>query len=318
MICFNQVSKTFKVPVRDSGTRSAIRSFFHREYKEINAVNNLSYSIKDGEIVGFLGPNGAGKSTAIKMMCGILSNDSGEIRINGYNPFEDRSEYVANIGVVFGQRSQLWWDIPVVDSFALLKDIYKVNDLEYDERLSELVELLNLKEIMYQPTRQLSLGQKMRCEIAASLLHNPSVLFLDEPTIGLDAATKRIVRKMIHDINQKYGTTIILTTHDMQDIESLVNRLLIIDKGKLLFDGNIDQFKDTYSVGKIIKLNYSGQLSNSSLYEIVEHSDGYAKLYSKQTMSVLLPYLQASIEINDLSVEDESIENTLLHCFGEV
>lgn len=158
----------------------------------------------------------------------------------------------------------------------------------------------------------------MRCEIAASLLHNPSVLFLDEPTIGLDAATKRIVRKMIHDINQKYGTTIILTTHDMQDIESLVNRLLIIDKGKLLFDGNIDQFKDTYSVGKIIKLNYSGQLSDSSLYEIVEKSDGYAKLYSKQTMSVLFPYLQGSIEINDLSVEDESIENTLLHCFGEV
>lgn len=243
MIVMEHIFKTYKVAKRNAGLREACRSLFRRDYESVAALDDVSFTIEDGEMVGYIGPNGAGKSSTIKILSGILTPDSGVCRIDGRIPWKDRISHVREIGVVFGQRSQLWWDVPVIDSFALLKDIYSIEDRVYRESLDELVGLLNLEELLKTPTRQLSLGQRMRCEIAASLLHRPGILFLDEPTIGLDAVSKLAVRKFIKNLNQKYNTTVILTTHDMQDIEALTNRILLIGKGKILLDGDISDIK---------------------------------------------------------------------------
>lgn len=246
IIHVQNISKQFKISKREAGMKNAIKSFFKREYKTINALDEISFDIKEGEIVGYIGPNGAGKSTTIKIMCGILVPSSGECIINGYVPWKDRKKYVKNIGVVFGQRSGLWWDVPPIDSFELLKDIYEIPQKEYEKKLAELVENLDLDQIKNIPTRQLSLGQRMKCEIAAALLHNPKILFLDEPTIGLDAVAKLSLRKCIKKINEDTKLTIILTTHDMQDIEALTNRIILIGKGKILYDGGLKEIKDKY------------------------------------------------------------------------
>ena len=209
IIQVKNISKQFKISKREAGMKNAIKSFIKREYKTINALDDINFSIKKGEIVGYIGPNGAGKSTTIKIMCGILVPTSGECIVDGYIPWKDRKKYVKNIGVVFGQRSQLWWDVPPIDTFELLKDIYAIPQKEYEEKLKELTESLDLEEIKNIPTRQLSLGQRMRCEIAAALLHNPKILFLDEPTIGLDAVSKLSLRKCIKKINEKHTHKII-------------------------------------------------------------------------------------------------------------
>lgn len=247
MIELLNINKTFKVAKRSSGIGQAIKSLFFREYNEIHALDDVSFKIKEGEIVGYIGPNGAGKSTTIKIMCGILTPDSGNCLVDGRVPWRDRIEHVSKIGVVFGQRSQLWWDVPVLDSFELIRDIYQINEQTYKRNLKQLTELLNIDEIIKTPARSLSLGQRMRCEIAASLLHNPKILFLDEPTIGLDAVSKIAVRQFIKNLNTQFGTTIILTTHDMQDIEILANRIILIGKGKVLLDGNISDLKSRTS-----------------------------------------------------------------------
>lgn len=242
MIEVIDLKKTFHVTKRKSSTGHAIKSFLKKETRIIEALAGISFTIPDGEIVGYIGPNGAGKSTTIKILSGILTPDSGICQVNGYVPWQDRKAYVQQIGVVFGQRSQLWWDIPVMGSFYLLKEIYKVKNEVFNETLDELIELLDLQEIVTMPTRQLSLGQRMRCEIAAALLHRPKILFLDEPTIGLDAVSKLAVRSFIKKINDEFQTTVILTTHDMQDIEHLAQRILMIGKGELLFDGDLSKF----------------------------------------------------------------------------
>ncbi|NLA76942.1 MAG: ATP-binding cassette domain-containing protein [Clostridiales bacterium] len=244
MIELKNVRKTFKVAKRSAGMGQAARAIFKREYTYIHALDDISFSIADGEAVGYIGPNGAGKSSTIKIMSGILTPDSGECVINGCVPRRDRREHVKNIGVVFGQRSQLWWDVPVIDSFELLKDIYSIDTAVYKRNFDELCALLDLAELIKTPARQLSLGQRMRCEIAASLLHDPKVLFLDEPTIGLDAVSKLAVRDFIRKINREKGTTVILTTHDMQDIEALTERIILIGKGKILLDGSFDLLRE--------------------------------------------------------------------------
>lgn len=243
MIKVEHVCKTYKVSKREAGFKAACKALFHKEYDEIKALEDVSFTIGDGEMVGYIGPNGAGKSSTIKILSGILTPERGKCEIDGRTPWKDRIEHVRQIGVVFGQRSQLWWDVPVIDSFELLKDIYSVDINVYKHNLEELTFLLNLSELLKTPTRQLSLGQRMRCEIAASLLHNPKILFLDEPTIGLDAVSKLAVREFILKMNQTHGTTVILTTHDMQDIEALTNRIILIGKGKILLDGTIDDIK---------------------------------------------------------------------------
>lgn len=244
MIQVEHLCKTFRVSNRNAGLTAALKALFHRQYREIKALNDISFTIPDGEMVGYIGPNGAGKSSTIKILSGILNPDSGTCLINGRVPFQERKAHVKEIGVVFGQRSQLWWDVPVIDSFELLKDIYKIPQNDYRNMKEELILLLNLEDIIKTPARQLSLGQRMRCEIAASLLHNPRILFLDEPTIGLDAVSKIAVRNFILDLNKKHNTTIILTTHDMQDIEALTNRIMLIGKGRLLMDGSLEEFKN--------------------------------------------------------------------------
>lgn len=251
LIEVNNLCKTFKVSKRNSGFSSAVKSFFKREYEIVNALENVSFNIKEGEKVGYIGPNGAGKSTTIKIMSGILYPDSGECIINGRIPWKDRKKHVKDIGVVFGQRSQLWWDVPVIDSFELIRDIYKVSKEQYNKNIKELIELLNIGDIIKVPTRQLSLGQRMRCEIAASLIHNPKILFLDEPTIGLDSISKIAVRNFIKDINKERKTTVILTTHDTQDIEALTNRIILIGKGQVLLDDKLDKIKERFNLSNV-------------------------------------------------------------------
>lgn len=243
MIQAEHLQKTFRVRKRNAGFKNAAKAFFSREYEEIHALNDVSFCIEDGEAVGYIGPNGAGKSSTIKILSGILTPDSGTCVIDGRVPWKDRRAHVSQIGVVFGQRSQLWWDVPVIDSFELIRDIYAVTEDVYKRNLRDLTDLLNLSEILKTPARSLSLGQRMRCEIAASLLHDPRILFLDEPTIGLDAVSKIAVREFVLDMNKRRGTTVILTTHDMQDVEALAQRVLLIGKGRILLDGTLDDIR---------------------------------------------------------------------------
>lgn len=243
MIQAEHLQKTFHVRKRNAGFKNAAKAFFSREYEEIHALNDVSFRIEDGEAVGYIGPNGAGKSSTIKILSGILTPDSGTCVIDGRVPWKDRRAHVSQIGVVFGQRSQLWWDVPVIDSFELIRDIYAVTEGVYKRNLRDLTDLLNLSEILKTPARSLSLGQRMRCEIAASLLHDPRILFLDEPTIGLDAVSKIAVREFVLDMNKRRGTTVILATHDMQDVEALAQRVLLIGKGRILLDGTLDDIR---------------------------------------------------------------------------
>ncbi len=246
MITMQHVRKTYKVSKRDAGFSSALKALFHKEYEYIHALNDVSFTISDGEMVGYIGPNGAGKSSTIKILSGILTPEEGTCIINGVIPWKNRIEHVRNIGVVFGQRTQLWWDVPVLDSFELLKEIYKIDTPSYKHNLEQLTDMLRLSGLLKTPVRQLSLGQRMRCEIAASLLHDPGILFLDEPTIGLDAVSKLAVRDFILKLNHEKNTTVILTTHDMQDIEALTNRIILIGKGKILLDGTIEDIRKDY------------------------------------------------------------------------
>ena len=227
MITMEGICKSYRIAKRNAGLAEACKSLFHRKTETIKALSDISFTIADGEMVGYIGPNGAGKSCIV----------------NGRIPWKDRIAHVREIGVVFGQRSQLWWDVPVIDSFELIKEIYSIKTHNYQHNLEELTELLALKELLKTPVRQLSLGQRMRCEIAASLLHDPSLLFLDEPTIGLDAVSKRAVRDFIKKRNEEHGTTVILTTHDMQDIAALTNRVILIGKGRLLLDGTLESLR---------------------------------------------------------------------------
>ncbi|MBQ3072072.1 MAG: ATP-binding cassette domain-containing protein [Oscillospiraceae bacterium] len=243
MIQVEHLRKTFRVAKRSAGFGNAVKALFHREYDEIHALDDISFRIEDGEAVGYIGPNGAGKSSTIKILSGILTPDSGTCLVDDRIPWKDRKTHVAQIGVVFGQRSQLWWDVPVIDSFELIRDIYAVPESDYKRNLRDLTDLLDLSELLKTPTRSLSLGQRMRCEIAASLLHDPRILFLDEPTIGLDAVSKLAVREFILDMNRTRGTTVILTTHDMQDIEALAQRVILIGKGRILLDGTLDDIR---------------------------------------------------------------------------
>lgn len=243
MIQVEHLRKTFRVAKRSAGFGNAVKALFSREYEEIRALDDVSFRIEDGETVGYIGPNGAGKSSTIKILSGILTPDSGVCLVDGRIPWKNRQAHVAQIGVVFGQRSQLWWDVPVIDSFELIRDIYAVPEATYKRNLRDLTDLLNLTELLKTPARSLSLGQRMRCEIAASLLHDPHILFLDEPTIGLDAVSKLAVRDFILDMNRTRGTTVILTTHDMQDVEALAKRVILIGKGRILLDGTLDDIR---------------------------------------------------------------------------
>jgi len=323
IITVKHISKSFKISKREAGLKNAIKSFFKRKYQIINSLEDINFSIKEGEIVGYIGPNGAGKSTTIKIMAGILVPTSGECTVNGYTPWKDRKKYVKNIGVVFGQRSGLWWDVPPIDSFELLKDIYEIPQAEYEKKLNELKEYLNLDDILNIPTRQLSLGQRMRCEIASALLHNPKVLFLDEPTIGLDAVSKLALRKCIKQINEKTKITIILTTHDMQDIEALTKRIILIGKGKILYDGSLKKIKNKYSGDKKIniKFKYTNKkikLQNADIVEQTEETASIVLNNKEESMANILNELTSQVDVVDMSIEEMSTDDIIAKLYNEL
>lgn len=321
MIVLNGISKTFRVAKRNAGMREALRTLFQREYTEVHALRDVSFQIDDGEMVGYIGPNGAGKSSTIKIMSGILYPDSGECMVDGRIPWKDRREHASHIGVVFGQRSQLWWDVPVMDSMALLADIYQLPSATYRASLAELTELLDLSEILRTPTRQLSLGQRMRCEIAASLLHRPKVLFLDEPTIGLDASSKLAVRSFIRKINRERGTTVILTTHDMQDVEALTERILLIGEGRILLDGSLSALRDRASKNRTIRIRYNGgMLPILPGVTVEEPGENHAVLRVNTEIadvSKVIASLSESVSLNDLTVEGISAEELVVALYRE-
>lgn len=321
MIELKGISKSFKVAKRNAGLGNAFKALFNREYEVVKALQNISFTINDGEMVGYIGPNGAGKSTTIKIMCGVLTPDSGKCIINGRTPWKNRIAHVREIGVVFGQRSQLWWDVPVIDSFELIRDMYKINEKLFKTNLDELSELLDLGELLKTPARNLSLGQRMRCEIAASLLHNPKTLFLDEPTIGLDAVSKIAVRKFIKRLNAERGTTVILTTHDMQDIEALTNRILLIGKGKILLNGSLDELKKHASERKTLVIKYRGKVPKISIgMTITEVREGQLAISldpSDIQVSDAIAYFATQTELLDVSVSDISTEEMVASLYKE-
>jgi ABC-type uncharacterized transport system, ATPase component len=321
-IVVENLTKSFKIQQRNSGLKNAIKTFFRRDYKTITAVDNMSFEIDEGEIVAYIGPNGAGKSTTIKMLTGILKPDGGTCIVGGMNPFQDRVKYVSNIGVVFGQKSQLWWDIPVEDSFDLLKDIYRISDNDYQEIKKELVKMLDLEDILKTPVRQLSLGQRMRCEIAASLIHSPKILFLDEPTIGLDAVSKVAVRKFIKEVNQKKRVTIILTSHDMNDIEALTNRIIVIGHGKKLYDGSLASIKKKFTPCKKLEIIHKGikkmpELQNVKVLESNKNRILLDIDMKYNTISSVIADYSALCEIEDVNVLEENIDNIIIDLYKE-
>jgi len=321
MIELKHITKTFRVAKRLGGLKAATKALFKREQTLVRALDDVSFTIGDGEMVGYIGPNGAGKSSTIKILCGILTPDSGCCVIDGRTPWKERKEHVKHIGVVFGQRTQLWWDVPVIDSFELIRDIYRVEPGTYRKNLNELTELLDLAELIKTPARQLSLGQRMRCELAASLLHEPKILFLDEPTIGLDAVSKIAVRGFIKRVNREKKTTVVLTTHDMQDIEALTERILLIGKGKILLDGSLTELKTRNSPFKTVTLTCSnGEFALNLGVAMKERMDGRA-VFTVDTrlisVSDAIAALTKNADVTDLSVSGASAEEMVVSLYEE-
>ena len=325
MIQVTNLKKEFRKAIKEPGLKGSFKALFSPKYETVKAVDDISFDVKRGEIIGFIGPNGAGKSTVIKMLTGILTPTSGECRIDGKIPTENRKDYVKEIGVVFGQRTQLWWDLALRETYMVLKEIYEIPDEDYKERMAFLNEVLELDDFITSPVRTLSLGQRMRADIAASLLHNPKVLFLDEPTIGLDVVVKDNIRKAIQKISEESGTTVILTTHDLEDIELLCKRIVMIDKGKKVFDGELSELRRRYGQMRelgfelknsddIAKLSYKEEFSFNDDDLSVEQSGNNVKVrFNSDVVSVesMLSYTLSKVHVKDINVKDADIEEII-------
>ena len=327
MIELKHVSKEFVSPKKYPGFKGAIKGLFSNEKVSKLAVDDISFTIEKGEIVGYIGSNGAGKSTTIKMMTGILNPTKGECLVDGINPGKNRKENAQNIGVVFGQRTQLWWDLPLSESFTILKEIYDVSDEDYKERMEFLNRVLELNEFFDRPVRTLSLGQRMRADLGAALLHNPKVLYLDEPTIGLDLVVKDNIRQAIKEINEKYQTTVILTTHDIGDIEELCSRIIIIDEGKKIYDGTLSDLKDTYgkrrkvsmevrkpellkSLNLAQKLNENNTITEADYEAVLDvENKTYTVSFDKHKMQVpqILSAVMEVVEVTDIKLQETEL-----------
>ena len=320
MILVENLSKTFRVVRRPAGLGAAIGSFFRPEVTQVQALEDVSFSIAAGEVVGYIGPNGAGKSTTVKVLSGILVPDSGRCVVSGLVPWKDRRAHVQDIGVVFGQRSQLWWDVPVGDSFELLQDIYRIPRVDYLDQRDRLVARLDLGGLLTTPVRQLSLGQRMRCEVAAALLHRPKLLFLDEPTIGLDAPSKQAVRSFVRELNRDEGTTVLLTTHDMGDVEALADRILMIGHGRLLYDGDLEALRSRFGPEKTLTVDLArpSELAPIPGCRLVESSPNRAVWAVDTTqipVSRVIARLSATLDIVDLTVEDPPVEDLVVRLY---
>ena len=325
-----ELTKEFRTFRRREGVLGAIQNLFVRERVIVHAVDHISFSIEPGEMVGYIGANGAGKSTTIKVLTGILVPTGGMVTANGYVPYRDRRRYTKHIGVVFGQRTQLWWDIAVVESFKLLKEIYEIPTADYEQRLGLFSEILNLKDYLHTPVRKLSLGERMRCDLAASLIHNPPLLFLDEPTIGLDVVAKDRIREFLKEVNRLAGTTVLLTTHDLSDIEELSRRIIIIDRGKILFDGDLGQMKKRLAKYNQVKFFLKDRAQVASLGQIstdgiaCERVDELTYLMrfdrEKHSSAEVIRNLVNRLEVRDIFIEEEPIEDIVkrIYLSGEV
>lgn len=303
MIEVNHVSKEFVSAKKYPGLKGALKGLVSREKTRKVAVNDISFQIGKGEIVGYIGSNGAGKSTTIKMMTGILVPTKGTCRVNGIEPYKNRKKNAKNIGVVFGQRTQLWWDLPLSESFTILKEIYDVSDEAYRERMEFLNRVLGLDEFFSQPVRNLSLGQRMRADLGAALLHNPPVLYLDEPTIGLDLVVKDNIRAAIREINEKYQTTVVLTTHDIEDIEELCSRILIIDQGKLIYDGSLEELKERYGTKRkvVMEVPEPVQAENMPLDEYLSVSkEDYEIWADTENSTVTVSFDKNKVQVSEV------------------
>ena len=317
IISVKNLSKTFKKPIRGEGLVGMFKALFSRKYEEVHAVDDISFDIDQGEIVGYIGANGAGKSTTIKMMCGILHPSCGSVDVCGLDFNKNRQQINRNMGVVFGQKTQLWWDIPLIETFKILKSIYEVSDEDYEERFEYLCDLLDMKPFLTQTVRSLSLGQRMRADFAAALIHSPKILYLDEPTIGLDVLVKDKIRSAIKELNKKYNITVILTTHDMKDIEELCNRIIIIDKGKILYDGSLANIKYRFGNTKTIFIPSDAGLDADALQskfptvsvEVGEESTALKFSLNDTDLDDILLYLINTCHIKDFKIEDISIED---------
>lgn len=326
LIHVHDLCKHFRTFRRREGLLGSIQNLFVREYKTVAAVDRVSFSIEQGESVGYIGPNGAGKSTTIKMLTGILVPTSGEIRINGFVPHRQRRDYVKTIGVVFGQRTQLWWDIAVIESFKLLRRIYGVSQRDFDQRMERFNEVLNISDYLYTPVRKLSLGERMRCDLAAALLHNPPLLFLDEPTIGLDVVAKDRIRRFLHAVNREFRTTILLTTHDLDDIEELCRRIMIIDHGRVLYDGPLDRLKEQLLRTKLVKFvlkdiaqaaGVAGFARDGLELERVDELTFRIRFdRHRVATSDLIRQILSTVEVRDLLIEDEPIEEIIKRIYA--
>jgi ABC-2 type transport system ATP-binding protein len=321
------LKKEFKAFSSRSGLKGAFRDLFTRRYKIVPAVNDISFTVKKGEMVAYIGENGAGKSTTIKMLTGILTPTEGHVKVNGMNPHKEREKFTNTIGVVFGQRSQLWWDIAVQESFRLLKKVYKVPDEQYEEHMNYIIETLDLAPLLDKPVRKLSLGQRMRCELAAALLHNPPLLFLDEPTIGLDVLVKMKIRQFLKEINEKYQTTILLTTHDLGDIEALCERVIMLDEGKIIYDGSLQSLKSHWADEKEIHVQFVKPTTIEQLekipvpfkvhWETDEKSQGFIAYIADQEdqISLFISALVTAHKIKDIKIQETATEEIIRNIY---
>lgn len=327
IISIKNVTKEFKVLNRREGLKGSIRDLFSRDYKIVRAVDNISMDIKQGEIIGYLGPNGAGKSTTIKMMTGVLEPTSGEILVDNNVPYHNRTKNAQNIGVVFGQRSQLWWALPLIESFNILKDIYQIGDTEYNNMLEMYRSLADIEPLLHKPVRQMSLGQRTLSDILAAFLHNPKIVFLDEPTIGLDVSMKAKIRDLIHALNKEKNTTVILTTHDMGDVDALCRRIVIIDNGKMLYDNDIEHLKGFFGSYRTLKIRVDGDLSKGEETVRKEFADLSVSTdeewisilvdEEKTTVMDVLNQLRNIFHIRDMRLEEISTEEVIKKIYEE-
>lgn len=323
IIELRNISKEFRVLNRHEGLKGSFKDLFSRDYKTVRVVDNITLTVKQGEIVGYLGPNGAGKSTTIKMMTGVLAPTSGELIVNGRNPYKERTRNCQEIGVVFGQRSQLWWSLPLIESFRLLKDIYQISDKNYEDMMKLYASLVDIEEILHKPVRQMSLGQRTLSDILAAFLHNPNVVFLDEPTIGLDVSMKSRIRELIQALNKEKNTTVILTTHDMGDVDALCERIVIIDKGRMLYDNDIAHLRRFFGAYRTLKLRMKGDIRENALAitnaldgsdVTVSHDDEWISiLINEEQISVLsvLEQVRQLFHIRDMQLEEISTEEVI-------
>ena len=327
IIEIKHITKEFKVLNRREGLKGSLKDLFSRDYKIVRAVNDISMEIEQGEIVGYLGPNGAGKSTTIKMMTGVLEPTSGEILVAGHVPYQNRTSNAQEIGVVFGQRSQLWWALPLVESFRLLKDIYQIPDKNYQDMLDLYQSLVDIEPLLHKPVRQMSLGQRTLSDILAAFLHDPKIVFLDEPTIGLDVSMKSKIRTLIQALNKEKNTTVILTTHDMGDVDALCERIVIIDKGKMLYDNDISHLKSFFGSYRTLKLRVEGDLKKQAeavakelpQFKVTADDEWISVLVDEEKSGVMdvLTELQKKYRISDMKLEEISTEDVIKKIYEE-